>query len=124
MDKKGDLQMKIINYKDVLPIVMDNVKIKNVTGRVMIGKEDGAKNFCMRLFEMGPAGYTPLHAHNWEHEVFVHSGQGEVFIKDAWYPLKDGSAVFIPPDVDHQFRNNSNKPFIFVCLIPSGAPEL
>jgi len=116
--------MKIINYKDVLPTVMDSEKIKNVAGRVMLGKEDGVKNFCMRLFEMGPAGYTPLHAHNWEHEVFVHSGQGEVFIKDAWYSLKDGSAVFVPPNIEHQFRNTSDKPFIFVCLIPSGAPEL
>jgi len=122
--EKGEPKMKITNYKDVLPIVMDNEKIKNVTGRIMIGKENNAKNFCMRLFEMGPSGYTPKHVHDWEHEVFVHSGCGEVFIKDTFYPLEEGSAVFIPPNIEHQFRNTSEKPFIFVCLIPSGAPEL
>lgn len=122
--RKEDVQMKITNYKDVLPIVMDNEKIKYVTGRLMIGKEDGAKNFCMRLFEMGTGGYTPRHAHDWEHEVFVHSGRGEVFIRDAWHPVEEGSAVFIPANVEHQFRNTSGKLFIFICLIPSGAPEL
>ncbi len=39
--------MKVVNYKDVPPIVMDNKMVKNVAGRVMIGKEDGAKNFCI-----------------------------------------------------------------------------
>ncbi len=116
--------MKVMNYKDVLPIAMDNENVKHVTGRVMIGKEDGAKNFCMRVFEMGPDGFTPRHAHDWEHEVFVHSGSGEVFIKDAWHPLKEGSAVFVPAKVEHQFRNTSQHPFAFVCLIPSGAPEI
>ena len=116
--------MKIVNYKDVLPIVMDNEKVKNVAGRLMIGKEDGAENFCMRVFEMGPDGHTPKHAHDWEHEVFVHSGNGEIFIQDQWRPLKEGSAIFVPANIEHQFRNTSKKPFTFVCLIPSGAPEL
>lgn len=118
------MEMKIINYNDVLPITMDNEKIRNVSGRVMLGKEDGATHFCMRLFEIGPSGYTPLHTHDWEHEVFVHSGLGEVFMKDAWHLLQRGTAVLIPPNTTHQFRNTSDKPFVFVCLIPAGAPEI
>ena len=116
--------MKVVNYKDVLPVVMDNDMVKNVAGRVMLGKEDGANNFCMRVFEMGKDGHTPKHTHDWEHEVFVHKGKGEVFIQDKWHPLTPGSAVFVPPDILHQFRNTSNETFTFVCLIPSGAPEL
>ncbi len=116
--------MKVINYKDVLPVVMDNEMVKNVAGRVMLGKEDGANNFCMRVFEMGKDGFTPKHTHDWEHEVFVHKGAGEVFIKDKWHPLKPGFAVFVPANIEHQFRNNSDETFTFVCLIPSGAPEL
>ena len=116
--------MKITNYNDVLPVVMDNDMVKNVAGRVMIGKEDGAPNFCMRVFEMKNKGYTPKHTHDWEHEVFVHTGNAEVFIKDTWYPVTAGSAIFVPANVEHQFRNNSDELFTFVCLIPSGAPEL
>ena len=116
--------MKVVNYKDVLPVVMDNEMVKNVAGRVMIGKEDGAENFCMRLFEMGRDAHTPKHTHDWEHEVFVHAGNGEVLIEDRLYPVSEGSAIFIPANIEHQFKNTSDEPFTFVCLIPSGAPEL
>ncbi len=116
--------MKVINYTDLLPVVMDNEMVKNVAGRVMLGKEDGANNFCMRVFEMGKDGFTPRHTHDWEHEVFVHTGKGEVFIKDTWYPLSAGSAVLVPPNVEHQFKNSSDETFTFVCCVPSGVPEL
>ncbi len=116
--------MKVVNYKNILPIVMDNEIVKNVAGRVMVGKEDGAENFCMRLFEMDKDGYTPRHTHDWEHEVFVHAGLGEVFIEDKWHPVSEGSAIFVPANIEHQFRNTSDETFTFICLIPSGAPEL
>jgi quercetin dioxygenase-like cupin family protein len=116
--------MKIINYKEILPVTMDNDLVKNVAGRVLIGRAAGAANFCMRLFEMGPGGYTPKHSHDWEHEIFVHQGNGEVLIEDQWRPLSAGSAVFVPPNVEHQFRNTSDKIFTFICLVPHKAPEL
>lgn len=116
--------MKVTNYKEILPIKMDSEMVKNISGRVMIGKEDGAEKFCMRLFEIGENGHTPMHSHAWEHEVFVHSGDGEVFIKDKWYPVSEGSAIFIPANIEHQFKNTFARTFTFVCIIPSGAPEL
>lgn len=116
--------MKVVNYNDVMPVMMNNDMVKNVAGRVMVGKEDGAQNFCMRVFEVGKDGFTPKHAHDWEHEVFVHNGRGEVFIEDKWHPVSKGSAVFIPANVEHQFKNASDETFTFVCLIPSGAPEI
>ncbi len=116
--------MTVSNYNDVLPVIMNNDIVKNVAGRIMIGKEDGANNFCMRVFEMGKNGYTPRHTHNWEHEVFVHTGEGKVFIENKWHPVSTGSAIFIPANIEHQFKNTSDELFTFVCLIPSGAPEL
>ena len=116
--------MKIINAKDILPVRMESEIVHNVAGRVMIGKKDGAQNFCMRMFEMGKDGHTPRHTHDWEHEIFIHSGEGEVFIEDKWYSVSKGSAVFIPPNIEHQFKNKSETTFVFLCLIPPGAPEL
>ncbi len=116
--------MKVIKTKDVLPVTMDNDMVKNVSGRLLIGNEDGAKNFCMRYFEIGKDGHTPKHTHDWEHEVFVHSGNGKVFIEDKWHSLSKGSAVFVPQGIEHQFKNISDDPFVFICLIPEGAPEL
>jgi quercetin dioxygenase-like cupin family protein len=78
----------------------------------------------MRVFEMEKDGYTPRHSHDWEHEVFVHNGTGEVFMDGKWRLLSPGSAVFVPANMEHQFRNTADSTFTFVCLIPSGAPEL
>ncbi|HCY85798.1 MAG TPA: cupin domain-containing protein [Desulfobacteraceae bacterium] len=116
--------MKVIHYSDIPPISMVHPSVKNVAGRVMIGKEDGAANFCMRRFEIGADGFTPKHSHDWEHEVWVLEGQGEVFIEDQWHALKGGTAVFVPPNVEHQFRNTGDATFAFLCLVPSQAPEI
>lgn len=116
--------MKVTHYKEILPVTMNNEMVKDVAGRVLIGQEDGAPNFCMRLFEMGPDGFTPKHSHDWEHEIFVHAGNGEVWMDGKWHPLSPGSAVFVPPNVEHQLRNPSANLFTFICLVPPKAPEL
>lgn len=116
--------MKVIHYSNIPPIAMDNDMVKQVAGRVLIGREDGASNFCMRRFEIGPQGYTPKHSHDWEHEVFVLEGEGQVFINDQWHPLIQGTAVYVPSNVEHQFKNDSTNPFAFLCLVPSQAPEI
>ena len=116
--------MKIQSYKDVEPTLFDSDTAKGVAGRVLIGKADGAKRFCMRFFQLNPGGYTPRHTHDWEHEIFIHEGEGSVFTEDGWRPVKKGDAVFIPPNEEHQIKNTSEKPLSFICLIPAGPPEL
>ena len=116
--------MKIIHSSDVAGKKFDADNVKDVTGRVVIGSADGAKNFCMRVFELGPGGFTPRHSHDWEHEIFVHAGRGELLCGGAWKALAPGDAVFIPGAEEHQMRNAGEGNFVFVCLIPSGPPEL
>ena len=116
--------MKVVNASDSIPVTMNNDQVKNVAGRVLVGQDDGASNFCMRLFEIGPGGNTPRHTHDWEHEVFVHAGSGEVFIDGKWHPVTAGTAVFVPPNADHQFRNPGADTLTFICLVPNQAPEM
>ena len=116
--------MKIIHYTDATPQSFDGEQVRGVTGRVVVGRDDGASHFCMRVFELSPEGYTPRHQHEWEHEIFFHSGEGEVYQSGKWQPVRAGSVVFIPGDELHQVRNCSAQKLVFVCLIPSGAPEL
>lgn len=116
--------MKIQKYSDVKTTYFDSDVAKGVTGRVLIGKDDGADNFCMRVFELSKRGYSPLHSHDWEHEIFIHSGKGAVFNNGEWLNVEAGYSIFIPCNEEHQLKNIGDNPFIFVCLIPSGAPEL
>ncbi|MBW1898514.1 MAG: cupin domain-containing protein [Deltaproteobacteria bacterium] len=116
--------MEIKKFTDIEPTRFDSDAVKGVAGRVLIGKADGAENFCMRLFELSKGGFSPRHTHDWEHEIFIYSGQGAVFRNGDWIPLESGCAVFIPGNEEHQMKNTGDEPFRFICIIPAGPPEL
>lgn len=121
----GYKDMKIVShYKAIDSQQFDGEMVRGVTGRIAIGQEDDAPNFCMRIFTIAPGGYTPRHSHDWEHEILIHEGTGQVFKQGDWVDVTPGTIVFIPGNEEHQFRNNSNQDMTFACLIPKGAPEL
>lgn len=110
-------QTKIFRY-DSIPA--ENVQNGAVKTRVrwLITEELGAPNFAMRVFEIEPGGYSPLHSHPWEHEVFILKGEGQLFDGHDASPFKAGDVVFVPPNEQHQFKNNSSQALEFMCLIP------
>ncbi|MBL6988440.1 MAG: cupin domain-containing protein [Bacteriovoracaceae bacterium] len=116
--------MKIAHHEDLTKQTFNNDLVKGVTGTILVGKDDGASHFYMRLFEIECDGHTPLHTHQWEHETFIHAGTGEVYKEGSWVPIKQGCAVFIPPGEKHQFRNTGSDKLQIICLVPSDAPEL
>ena len=116
--------MKIIKYPNIPAKKFDSEEMKGITGRVVIGKNEGAKNFCMRLFEVEPGGNSPKHIHDWEHEIFIHSGKGEIYSNGSWHPAGTNDAIFIPANEEHQIRNKGKEKLVFLCLIPAKAPEI
>ena len=108
--------MKVIPYEEVEAKEADEGASK-LKVRWLITKETGAPNFAMRLFEMQAGGHSPLHKHDWEHEVFVIEGEGLLGGKEE-KKIKTGDAVFIPPNEKHQFKNNGKKTLKFLCLVP------
>jgi quercetin dioxygenase-like cupin family protein len=92
--------------------------VAGVTMRVVIGPDQGAPYFTMRVFEVQPGHSTPLHSHWWEHEVFVLSGQGVVVGGGGNQPIGHGVTVFVPGGEEHQFRNTGPDPLRFICLVP------
>jgi len=116
------MKLKKLSEIEIRPYPSD--KAKNATGRVAIGKADGAENYCMRLMEVHEDGNTAMHSHDFEHEVFVHCGKGKVFGNGEWSDIQPGDVVFIPANETHQFKCVGEEPLLFVCVIPSGPPEL
>jgi len=110
--------LKHIHYSEVKLEEANEEGAKQVGIRWLISKKDGAENFAMRLFEIKPGGYTPLHQHNWEHEVFVLEGEGKVKGKDFEEEFKSGDVFFVPPMEWHQFINTGESTLKFLCLIP------
>lgn len=89
--------------------------------RLMVGRADGAPTFAMRLFEVVPGGHTPLHQHNYEHEVLVLGGQGQVvggLDGSTIRPVKAGDVIYMPANEKHQFRAGGEEPLRFMCMVP------
>jgi quercetin dioxygenase-like cupin family protein len=72
----------------------------------------------MRLFEMAPNGFSPLHSHPWEHEVFILEGNGAVTDGKEQKEFKEGDVLFIPSNERHQLKNVGKVIVKFLCLIP------
>lgn len=99
-----------------IPVKMDGAK--NVTMQVMVGRADHAPNFALRHFVVQPGGHTPLHQHDYEHEVYVVEGESEAECAGKTHAVRAGDVLYIPANDMHQFRNNSNAPMRFLCLVP------
>lgn len=110
--------VKHVHYKDVELEEPAEEGIKDIKVRWLISKNDGAKNFAMRLFEVEPGGYSPLHQHDWEHEVFILEGSGAARDKITRKPFKEGDVFFIPSMEWHQLINTGKNTLKFLCLIP------
>lgn len=113
--------MKIEKSSNVPKKSVELEEAKDVEIRWLISKDDGADNFAMRMFELKPGGYTPLHTHTHEHEVFIIEGEG-IFVCEG-KECKFGSeyVIFVPGGKEHQFRNTGNSVLRFLCIIPASA---
>jgi len=104
----------IRDFQDVEP----QPALDGVTMRVVIGPDEGAPHFNMRVFEVQPGYASPHHSHWWEHEIFVLSGQGMFRTDEGEIPVRHGSTVFVPGGKMHQLRNTGQDLLRFICLVP------
>lgn len=98
--------------------ISDGKTVVNAKKRVLIGPDQAAPTFIMRLFTLVEGGFSPYHKHPWEHEVFVLAGKGIVKGIDGEKQVSVGDFVFVPPNEEHQFLNGGKEPFEFLCIIP------
>ena len=106
--------MKVHNYLETEAIE----DAPGVLRRVVIGADDGAPRFAMRVFEIRSGSSTPFHSHWWEHEVFVLSGEGIVKSEGNEKSIGEGTVVFVAPNEEHCFANTGNDILRFICVIP------
>lgn len=92
--------------------------LNGVTMRMVIGPDNGARHFNMRVFDVEPGASTPHHSHWWEHEVYILSGKGVVRNLSGDKPIQSGDAVLVPGDEKHQFVNTGADTLRFMCLVP------
>jgi quercetin dioxygenase-like cupin family protein len=100
--------MLVRNYKE-FPVV----HTKYAEKRVVIGPKQGAPEFVMRVIDM-PPGASYYHSHDWEHEVFVLSGEASLVSEDGETQLKPDDVIYIAPFEKHGLKNNGQDVFRFI----------
>lgn len=107
------------HWKDVQGIKSDKEGFNGMIQHFIWTKEDGCKNFAMRLMEFEQKGYTSYHQHLEEHEFFVL--EGEMALVDAYGKetrFKVGETAYVPSDEPHQVKNIGNGTMRMLCIIP------
>ncbi len=98
---------------------------EKVRVRYLVDERHGSDRFALRLYTLEKGGHTPLDEHAYEHHVYVLSGRGLLRQSKETRPLKalkSGDTIFIPSRAIHQFSNESEEPFVFLCV--KGNPTL
>jgi quercetin dioxygenase-like cupin family protein len=111
--------VKVFSYETIQAKTVEETGASKVRIRWLITEDSGAPTFAMRLFEIEPSGYSPLHTHPWEHEVFILEGEGIVFDGKKSISFKRDDVVFTLPNEWHQFKNIGKDTLKFLCLIPN-----
>ncbi len=109
--------MNIRHYREV-PATNPMPGLKK---RVVIGPDEGAQNFIMRVFDVEPGLTSPDHTHPWEHEIFVLAGEGAVRDEQGKEtPFAEGYTLFLPAGEKHCMINKGKEVLRFICVIPAG----
>lgn len=100
-------------------------KLEGVYIKWLIGKDDNARVFALRIIRMKPGSHIPAHVHPWEHEQYILEGEGVFRIGSRNYRVRPGMFLYIPPNVEHEYWNTSSRDLVFICLVPlkPSAPE-
>ncbi len=109
--------MKIKKRSDIQPASIEDSEMKGVKFYPLITSRDGAPNFALRVFEVGPNGYSPKHSHEWEHEIYIISGDGNVLTKSGKVPIEKDHALLIEPHELHQIQAGE-RGIAFICVVP------
>ena len=104
--------------EDVPAVPMAGDGVKDVVKRVLVSPAEGWDGHVMRLFEIGPGGYTPRHTHDWPHINVVVTGRGVLRVDGVDHDIEPGSSAFVPPGATHQFSNAGDEVLQLVCIVP------
>ena len=112
----------MIFHRNVDEVKGNKVEAENAKGVsifTLIGEDQGAKNFYMRIMKIEREGYSPYHKHEWEHENYIMRGQGFLQTENGKRAVKEGDVIYIPPNELHCYINNGNDNLEVMCIIPS-----
>lgn len=81
-----------------------------------ITHRNGARNYSMRYIKVKKGGSTPEHSHYYEHEIYIISGEGSVYVDGIKEDFGPSDFIFIPGGKIH--RIDAKKEIKMICVVP------
>jgi quercetin dioxygenase-like cupin family protein len=110
--------MIVANERDVHAKVMDSPEVKNAAIKALISPKEGWQGYVMRVIELAEGGYSPRHTHDWPHINYILEGRGTLHIDGQDTPVEAGSFAYVPAGSRHQYKNDGQGMFRFICIVP------
>ncbi|MDY6953180.1 MAG: cupin domain-containing protein [Thermodesulfobacteriota bacterium] len=111
--------MKITSLGEVEKERVTMEGARDVWKQVPISEGDGTPAFSFRVFTIAQNGYTPFHAHPFEHLNYVIEGRGVMVTEGGKEKeIEKGHFALVLPDEKHQYKNTGEKPLILICAVP------
>ena len=111
--------MPVLKYDDMKLAEISMDGLKDVLKANVIGGPEGWEDHTLRVFRIGPEGYTPHHKHDWPHINYIIKGKGTLTLGDKTTEVKAKDFAFVPPNTEHQFKNPFGEDFEFICIVPN-----
>ncbi len=105
-------------WDGAVPRGYESASTKGASGKVILGRKDGARNFVFRYFRVEPGGWTRLEQHPHDHGVMILHGRACVRLGDKEVEVGPRDLVYISPNELHQLRPVGDEPMGFLCVIP------
>lgn len=104
--------MKIINTQTIAAEKMASSIKTNI--KTLITKNIQTQSANLHICEMQAGGFTPMHKHPEEHQMFILEGNGVIFDGKELNHFHAGDAVFIESNELHLIKNNTKNPLHFL----------
>lgn len=90
---------------------------RDITRQVLAGSYGEPCSFRVRYFEVGPGGHSSLEKHEHVHVVVNLRGRGRVIVGEDVYDVRPFDIIYVPPWTPHQFVNDGDEPYGFLCIV-------
>jgi quercetin dioxygenase-like cupin family protein len=90
--------------------------------RYLVTDEVGCTDVTQFYGVIAP-GRAPEHSHVYDEVIYVLEGEGTLHIGDSHDPVSAGSAIHLPPFLEHSLENSGDSPMRIVAVFhPAGDP--
>ncbi len=91
------------------------LEVHGLRTRLLAWPGTGYQTEAVHVVHVAPGQESERFAYQLAEEAYLcHKGEGEVFLRGAWWPLKPGDFAYFPEFAERAFRNRGSEDFILV----------